>query len=292
MPEGAAEALQGRLDELVDVGDDALLEFSLVLFALLEEHFESRVALVEDRRLAAKRPLGARQRVLHRLLLGDVRAEEEAAPATGDAAGHDAEQQVACVPPHVARDLQLTYFRHVATPDRLCDDRREVVGHAARQHLLPRPLEEGQGVFVGVHVGAVLVHLHGRARQAEEDPAQLVGLAAYGLRRALACDIPDGADHVRRPSAAVGQQDGLVGHRGPGTVAAPEAVLAAERRAVEDALRQGLHGRVVIVQVDAVEPALDAARERARRADRASRRSGRQMRSPPSRCSSRRARRR
>ena len=152
----------------------------------------------------------------------------------------------------------------VAARDRPGDDLWEVVAHVPGQHLLPRPLEEGQRVLVGIHVGAVLVHLHGRARQAEEDAAQFVGLAAHGLRRALARDVADGADHVRRAAAPAGEQDALVRHQGPGAVAAPQAILAAERLAPEDALRQRLHGRVVVVEVDAVQPALDAARESSR----------------------------
>ena len=119
-------------------------------------------------------------------------------------------------------------------------------------------------MLVRVHVGAVLVHLHGGAGKAEQDAAQLVGLAAHRLRRALARDVPDGADHVRRPAAPVGQQDALVADGRPGAVAAAQAILAVERGATQDALRQGLHRRVVVVQMDAVEPALDAPREPAR----------------------------
>ena len=61
----------------LDVAHDALLELAPLLLALLQQHLEGGVALVEDRRLAAQGALRAAERLLHDLLLGDVGAEQE-----------------------------------------------------------------------------------------------------------------------------------------------------------------------------------------------------------------------
>ena len=56
-----AQAVEGRLDELLDVAHDALLELLAVLLALVEQHAQGGVALVQDGRLAVQGPAGARQ---------------------------------------------------------------------------------------------------------------------------------------------------------------------------------------------------------------------------------------
>ena len=166
-------------------------------------------------------------------------------------------------PPGHRRRLHARPIPRRPPGDSLDDGLGEVVGHALGEHLLSRPPEEGERMHVGVDVGAVLVHLHGRAGETEEDAAQLVRFAADRLGRALPGDVPYRADHVRCPAAPIREQHALVGHGGPGAVATAQTVLTGERQPVQDAVRQGLHRRVVIVQVDALEPPFDAAWEAA-----------------------------
>ena len=64
-----AEPVERRIDELLDVLHDALLELSAVLLTLFEQDPQGGVALVEDRRLAAQRALRAGELILHGALL-------------------------------------------------------------------------------------------------------------------------------------------------------------------------------------------------------------------------------
>ena len=60
-----AQPVEGRVDEALDVADDALLELAAVMLTLLEQDPQGRVALIEDRRLAAQGALRAFELLLN-----------------------------------------------------------------------------------------------------------------------------------------------------------------------------------------------------------------------------------
>ena len=263
MPQELAEPVEGGLDELLHVADDALLQLGPVLFALLEQHAQRGVALVGDRRLAAQRPLRPGELALQVLLRRDVGAQQEVAGPVAQVARQDGEHEALDLPGHRAVDLELdaALVDGGVALDELEHRVGEVVADVGGQHLLGAPPEELQRRGSRVHVVAHGADLHGRLADLEEHAAELLRLEAGPLRRAVAGDVAHGADHVGRGAVRADQDDPLVAHREIGAVPAPQAVLAAERTAGGDALPDVGADRVVIVRVHVLEPALEAAGE-------------------------------
>ncbi len=266
--ERMAQAVQRRRDEVVHVADDAFLELSPLLFALLQQHLERGVALVEDRRLATQRPLRPAQRLLHELLLADVRSEQERPGLAGEARGDDAQQQMLGPPVDGALDLELRLRASGCVVDRVIvaatsGAKSSLTDEAS---ISSRLRSKNSSACASASTYAPRgVDLHRRARQAEQHAPQLVGLALDGLGGALPRDVAQRADHVGGAAGAIGEQHALVAHRQPRAVGVLQPVVADEGTALEDGLGEGRHRRVVVVRMDALEPALDVTRERARR---------------------------
>ncbi len=198
--EGAAQAVERRLDEPLDVVHHALLELAAVLLALLQQHAQGRVALVEDRGLAAQRPLRPGQ------LVGGL-AQREPVFMFSRHVAHRADQLVGSPPASVRMTPWSCTIAYEPSP------RRSRYSQSKGAPPLTVCPELVAGALVVVGVDAFEPALQAAGEPSGRQPQHLVELLAEVDRTCL--DVPV-VQHVEGHAQKGAQPGVVVGQRGLG----------------------------------------------------------------------------